>query len=534
MSPTREKRDNMGPVKPQRNARSGSEKSGSESEDDLEELISAANLACYSSLTSAFWKTVESLFASIGPGEKSFLSEQPKLSEESCTSSYQHYGHENNVQVKLDDHVHEDIAANSLCFGGYRSMKCDIGVKDSLERMEYVEQLQTSSVFGCSETERRCGIVSPLYQRVLSALIIEDEVEESEETGFGRLRSSINGSRLLSEPMFGVQSPKTGNAHIIFSYNENTDFDRSLAQDRLCNGEMLQRDEGYVHSEVRLSRCDYVFQGLQTNNYRFSSFDGQYEQMSVEEKLILELQSIGLFLEAVGFHEQTGKRKSCLEKIYKDIQGGINIKSRDPEQTAMDKLVELAYKKLLIILTKLQDGCSIDIFDTSIHQSDEAFAKNGPIYNRAKRKELMLDDVGGAVFKASCALGILDSAKGKRSQRDRIAVVKAGRSPVGGSKGERKAKSKSKQKTAQLSTSANGFVNTFTDTKYSLASGSGESANSSGNRRTDVQFMSSGNVPPASSMDMKESVEFANLPLNDLDGIDGLGVDSEIGEITGP
>ncbi|KAL6524662.1 hypothetical protein OROHE_015944 [Orobanche hederae] len=652
MSPMREKRDNVGPVKPQRNARSGSEKSGSksgrplkklsdrkgfsrlghiasggspdcsgESEDDREDLLAAANLACYSSLnacTSAFWKTVESLFSSIGPDEKSFLSEQPKLAEESCTSSYQNYGHENNVQVKLDDHVHEDIAANSVCFGGYRSMKSDIGVKDTLDRMEYVEQLQTSSVFGCSETEKRRGIVSPLYQRVLSALIIEDEIEESEETGFGRLRSSINGSRLLSEPMFGAQSSKTGNAHIIFSCNGNTDFDRSPAQDRIYNGEMLQRDGGYAHSEVevlvRLSRCDYVFQGLQTNNCGFSSFDGQYEQMSVEEKLILELQSIGLFLEAVpaldnkeddvineeivqlekGFHEQTGKKKSCLDKIYKDIQEGINIQSRDPEQTAMDKLVELAYKKLLAtkgsfaskhgiakvskqvafafakrtlarcrrfeesrtscfsepalldiisgtpprfddteLLTfasrVANNGCSIDVFDTSIHQSDKAFAKNGPISNRAKRKELMLDDVGGAVFRASSALGILDSAKGKRSERDRN-TVKAGRSPVGGSKGERKAKSKPKQKTAQLSTSANGFVNKFIDTKYSLASGSGESANSSGNRTTDVKFMSSGNIPPASLMDMKESVEFANLPLNDIDGIDGLSVDSEIGE----
>lgn len=82
-----------------------------ESEDDREELIVAANLACNSSrmhlgsipclsyllydfshcwmnniplfllavvnaCTSAFWKTVESLFASIGPDEKSYLSEQ--------------------------------------------------------------------------------------------------------------------------------------------------------------------------------------------------------------------------------------------------------------------------------------------------------------------------------------------------------------------------------------------------------------------------------------------------------------------------
>lgn len=158
------------------------------------------------------------------------------------------------------------------------------------------------------------------------------------------------------------------------------------------------------------------------------------------------------------------------------------------------------------------DGSSIDAFDTSIHQSDQAFAKNGPISNRAKRKELLLDDVGGAVFRASSALGILDGAKGKRS---------GGRSSLGGSKGERKAKSKPKQKTAQLSTSANGYVNKFTDTT-SLASPSGEAAN----KKKDVRFMSSGDNPQPSSNEIKEPLEFADMP---LDNLDELGVDSEIG-----
>ncbi|KAL0358588.1 UNVERIFIED_CONTAM: hypothetical protein Sangu_0708200 [Sesamum angustifolium] len=301
-----------------------------------------------------------------------------------------------------------------------------------------------------------------------------------------------------------------------------------------------------------------------------------------------------------GLHEQIGKKKSCLDKIYMAIEEGKNIGRRDPEQVAMDKLVELAYKKLLATrgsfaskhgiakvskqvalaflrrtlarcrkfedsgascfsepalrdiifaapprfyeieqvagasLAGANDGCSVD---TLIHQTDQAFARNGPISNRAKRKELLLDDVGGAVFRASSALGILDGAKGKRSERDRErdpsirnTLVKAGRSSMGGSKGERKAKSKPKQKTAQLSTSANGFVNKFTDTTNSVhpsASGSGESANS-GNRKKDVRFMSSGNVPPVSSNDM-ESMEFANLPLNEIDGIEELGVESDIG-----
>ncbi|KAI3470617.1 hypothetical protein Pfo_027280 [Paulownia fortunei] len=620
ISPTREKLDNVGPTKSQRNARSGSDKNGSksgrplkklsdrkgfsrlghmanggspdcsgESEDDREELLVAANLACNSSLNacaSAFWKTVESLFASIGPDEKSYLSEQLKLAEESCTSSYQNCGHGNNVQVKLDDYGHEEIAAHdSLCFGKYRRMKNEIGLKNSSDSMEFVEQLQNSSVFGCSEAEKRYDIVTPLYQRVLSALIVEDEIEESEETGFGRPRSSVNDSCLLigaeskhmdkldlCEQMFGAQTPKNGNAHIIFSCNGNAEFDRSPnAQDRLCNGELLQRDRGYVHSEVevlvRLSRCDYVLQSLQTNNCGISSVDCQYEQMCVEEKLVLELQSVGLFVEAVpalhdkedevineeivqlerGLHEQIGKKKSCLDKIYKAIQEGKNIGRRDPEQVAMDKLVELAYKKLLA--TRGSFASKHGIAKVS-KQVALAFAK------RTLARCRKFEDSGASCFsepalrdiifaappqfdEAELLTGILDGAKGKRSERDRDrdtstrnTVVKAGRSSMGGSKGDRKAKSKPKQKTAQLSTSANGFVNKFTDTTNSihpLASGSGESANSSGNRKKDVRFISPGNVPPVSLKDMKESIEFDNLPLNDIDGIEELGVDSDIG-----
>lgn len=168
--------------------------------------------------------------------------------------------------------------------------------------------------------------------------------------------------------------------------------------------------------------------------------------------------------------------------------------------------------------------------DASIHQSDQTFAKNGPISNRAKRKELLLDDVGGAVFRASSALGITDGAKGKRSDRDALArnnVTKAGHSSMGGSKGERKAKSKPKQKTAQLSTSVNVFINKFTDATNTA---SVESPNNNGNRRKDVRFMSSGNVPAVPSNEMNESMELGGVPLNDIDGIEELGVDSEIGE----
>lgn len=195
-------------------------------------------------------------------------------------------------------------------------MKTEIGLKNSSDRVNFAEQKNPSVFKSSEEAEKTHEIVTPLYQRVLSALIEEDEIEESEETGFGRPRISVTDSCLLIdaeskpidkrdpfEPTFGVQTQKNGN-RIIFSCNGNADFDRDpSSQDRLCNGELLPREDGCVHSEfevlVRLSRCDYVPESVQTKNCGVASFHGQSEQMRVEDKLVIELQAIGIFLEPV-------------------------------------------------------------------------------------------------------------------------------------------------------------------------------------------------------------------------------------------
>ncbi|GER51192.1 N-acetylmuramic acid 6-phosphate etherase [Striga asiatica] len=519
-SPAIEKMDNEGTTKPQRNARS-SEKDGSKSGRPLKKLsdrkgysrlVHIANGGSPSGSGKpwhiSFFSFSLCMFC-LPMFVRSFIEIIRNLFDQMARFL---------AKFSTADYAHEDIAApDSFNFGGYRSIKSEIGSENSLDRMGYIEQLETSPPYGCSEREKRYDVLPPLYQRVLTALIVEYEIEESEDTG---------------------------NAHIIFSCNGSADYDRSHnTQNRFGNGELLQREGGYVHSEVevlvRLSTCDYVFQSLQTSNCGISSYECQYEQMCVEEKLVHELQSVGLYLEAVptlndkedeaineeivqlekGLHEQMGKKKPCLNAICKAVQEGRNIIGRDLEQIAMDKLVELAYKKLLAtkrsfaskhgiskvskqvaltfakrtltryrkfemdsrtscfsdptlrdiifnapprfdeteMLTGAGQTLANDAFDVPVHQSNEAFAENGPITNRAKRKELSLDDVGGAGFRASSAMS-----------------------------GERRAKSKPKQKNAEPLTSANGFSN--------------------------------------------KSSEFANLPLNDIDAIDELGVDSEIGE----
>nr|GLL27836.1 uncharacterized protein LOC109148070 [Ipomoea trifida] len=174
----------------------------------------------------------------------------------------------------------------------------------------------------------------------------------------------------------------------------------------------------------------------------------------------------------------------------------------------------------------------LDPYDN--HQSDQVFARNGPLSNRGKTKEVLLDDVGGAAFRATSTLGgaLFGGAKGKRSERDRDrdtsvrnANAKAGRSSLGNSKGDRKTKTKPKQKTAQLSTSGNGSYNKFletTNTMHTSVAGSGESVNTNGNMKKESNM-------PSNSREVKESGNAANLPLNDIDPIGELGVEPDLG-----
>ena len=159
-----------------------------------------------------------------------------------------------------------------------------------------------------------------------------------------------------------------------------------------------------------------------------------------------------------------------------------------------------------------------DGFGTRTNPSDWDFAKAGPILNRGKKKEVLLDDVGGsASLRAASALGntVLGGANGKRSERERdqeikISGGKAGRASIGNLKGERKTKSKPKQKTAQLSTSGNGFTNRFTETVHPTA-----------NKKGEVGLMSHDNMAEDSFQEMKEQLDFQ---LHEFDSIEELGV----------
>ncbi|XP_027104749.1 uncharacterized protein [Coffea arabica] len=670
ISPVSEKLDSAPATKPIRSVKPASDKSGSksgrplkkasdrkgfsrlghaisagspdftgESDDDREELLSSANLAYNSSVlacSSAFWRKVEGLFASISSEGKSYLAEQLKLSKELHERLAETLGNGGAIQGNCSQ---DEISLSDALSGERsRSTQNKSESRDLCNTDDSVDQVHNSTVCGGLDAGRRFDHVTPLYQRVLSALIIEDDVEEFDDNGWERCmphqnpvvaspddacfvdaESKHRNGEFECESVYGVHTQSNGHANRLFSHHTSSNYTRkSRVLDSPCDSELSQRENGYVHSEVQ------VFVGLSggdldgEQSHRSSSIECQYEQMCLEDKLLLELHSIGLYPETVpdlhdkedevinqeiiqlnrGLYQQVIKKKSRLEKIYEAIQGGQDVEGSDLELVAMNKLVEIAYKKLLatrgslaskngmprvsrqvalafarrtLARCKKFEDCGVscfnepglrdiifapapqisevepltggriadtsrnkaggDTFDNYSHQSEQAFAKNGPILNRGKKKEVLLDDVGGAAIRTtSLGSSLLGGAKGKRSERDasvRNSITKAGRSSLGNSKGERKTKTKPKQKTAQLSTSGNGFMNPVYP---SSTGGSGELMNNSGNRKREVGLISPGNGPPDSVKEKKESLEFANMPLNDIDlPMEELGVGPDIG-----
>ncbi|XP_059433705.1 uncharacterized protein LOC132166876 isoform X4 [Corylus avellana] len=659
ISPMREKLETPASTKPPRCTKPASEKNGSksrrpplkklsdrkafthlghtsiggspdlagESDDDHEELLAAANFACnasYLACSSSFWKKMEPIFASVSLADASYLKQQGEpVPGKNCSSQAPDSGEKERV-------LEEQIVSNGMTkTGDLDDHDQDIG------NFEKIDLERTKNV-------------TPFYQRVLAALIVEDEAEEFEENNGERdmsfqynrdhspndtcLPVNVDDTNRVrtesnSESILGLQTQKQCAVNR-FSCSGRTNLTRGTGiHSKLSNNDLFQGDHGFMHSNNGMfpSFSGYLVEGPlaeHTNASGISSIGCPYDQMSLEDKLFLELQSIGLYPETVPdladgeddlinqdvelqkeLYQQVGKRNEHMNKISKAIEEGRKMEERDLEQVAMGRLLELAYKKQLatrgstasklgvsrvskpvalaftkrtlskcrkfedtgkscftepslrdVILASPSHGpfpsiseqhdlhsdktgsSSFDDFGNLTYQSDQDFAKTGPIYNRGKKKEVLLDDVGGiASSRAVSTLGNtqVGGAKGKRSEREkdkdagRNSVAKASRTLPGNIKGERKAKTKPKQKTAQLLTSGNGFGNKFTETihsEYHSPRGSSEVVGDGSNAKGGIALMSHGDIPQDPSTEIKEPLDITNF--HELDSIE-LGVTND-------
>ncbi|XP_054790449.1 uncharacterized protein LOC129295879 isoform X1 [Prosopis cineraria] len=621
-----------------------------ESDDDREELLEAANFASnssYAGCSSSFWKKLEPIFAPVNLASVDYLKQLVKSMEEDHGLS-QTFSLTNDVSDGLL------LKNNSLLqCQKEKSISIQMNSKE-ISSMIDMDGQHLDSAFLHKQADSGENKDAPLYQRVLAAIVLEDQVDETDDS-LDIEHKSLIGAEFESH---SVSSPqvRTQCASDVSYCNGNITFTNGLNIHEQELDDVLQVHQGLLHSDTALfpklskNGCGGLLAANLDSSHSLS-FNCQFEKMSLDDKILLELQSIGLYPEAVPdltdgdsepidqdiihlqkcLDQQVCKKREDLMKLIQEMEKVREMEQRALEPVAMEKLVELAYKKKLATrgssaarnglpkvskqvalafmkrtlarCRKFEDAgrsCFMDpalkdilfavpahdnyagsvaainlpqsqncegeavlsgfipfreqygldndqigtspvgVFENLNQLSDHDFARTGPILNRGKKKELLLDDVGAtASLRSAPILGssFMGGAKGKRSERERDKdpsgrnpVAKTGRLSAGCSRGERKTKAKPKQKTAQLSASVNGSLGKLpenTDSENQFASGSGE-VNDNGNaRKCKIESVSHGHTSNNLSMEPGANIDFTSL--HEFDSIE-LGVDNELNE----
>ncbi|XVF69166.1 hypothetical protein PTKIN_Ptkin11bG0059200 [Pterospermum kingtungense] len=343
-----------------------------ESDDDHDELFAAATSACNASSLACcgpFWKKMGSIFNSVSSEDTSYLRQQLSFAE------------------GLDESL-------SQMFGD----GCDVlGVMVQKDAPNSVEEMDRTNASSGGFDIKKFDKVTPLCQRVLSALIEEDESEEIYHHIEGKNMSfhyasddshcgSCNQMDVESKDRDRMESEVESNAD--FQCQKNSLLDRfscdaSVASNSFRNSSMSNSlhsserwlgDDDFLHPDVgpvsEICSTDLgQLQQKEINVSGISSLDCQYQFMCMDDKLLLELHSIGLYPEPLPdlaeggeainqnvvelnecLYQQIQKKKKKLGKIDKAIQNGREVEKRSLEHVAMDQLIQMAYKKRLVNL----------------------------------------------------------------------------------------------------------------------------------------------------------------------------------------
>ncbi|KAI4380348.1 hypothetical protein MLD38_006547 [Melastoma candidum] len=466
----------------------------------------------------------------------------------------------------------------------------------------------------------------PLWQRLIAALIPEEESEYC-DTDYGDLVVDGEGSGL------DIDGQIKPDASVYKRATDHRYSDSYASHDYLMSGSTKQQAHDNDIADLRGSRItsssNHPINGLLTNPVMMPSIgcsEAQYASMSLDERVLLEMQSISIFPEDVSnvnHFEDDGitddiqkmvkkhrtlasQKKGFLEKLLKDSIEAKESQERGFEQSAMDKLVTVTYQKymtcwgpsnaksaankmakqaaLTLVKHTIQQckqyeltrkscfaeplykniflngtshrtvvspveavleasknsqhspslsqqglrGNNQDINSSDMLLSEQASGKDDMWPNRVKKKELLLQEVGGVASVIGNTLS--SNTKGKRSERDRDGKGKSremlsrpgnnknGRSTLLNSKGERKSKAKPKQKMTQLSISINGLLgNTVEKPKSVLSTGS---------KLNPVTTSSNSKSFAMNTHDDAEAIDLSSLQIPE---IDEFGVSDNLG-----
>lgn len=604
-----------------------------EPDDDHEELLAAAKAALDAgkACPSSFWKQLETVFGFLSTEDLAFLNKQSHITDDAVASSCVSEGCRN---LKID------LGCISLPSSPSLASRDDCGsisngfwLDDHDRDMLLVNQANNVEPFPEHLVQKNeAPNQGSLCQALLSAIIMEEEVG-----GFGYVgEHSFDETDAICFEFDEELTPKVSNTISLGTFqgpervpsngyriNSGGRYHAELSYQNLGNNDfsLEQNVEGNALDELVLNQkfsCISTFSEL------------QYNQMSIDDRILQEMNAIGVYPEPVPelaqsedeevgkgigileekLHEVALKKRGLLSKLEKTVAEARKLQQSELKRIAFDKLVEIAYKKymdswgtnktakhaalafvrrtlarfqqfvetrsscfdepafrdMFLCVSSCTHGIDIaadgeaanslvptsdynsslapqsaqkvdihDSFRSLNHLSEQVTTREDPWSHKARKKELMLDDVVGGTslssLRSPSGIGssLISGAKGKRSERERDgkgqnrdavsrnSTAKNGQPISSNVKGERKNKTKPKQKTTQLSTSVNGLKSKATEVSNILtATLKSQETTVVGSAKKDGIIPSQPGMQNLSNE--AEALDFCDLQLPELDG----------------
>ncbi|KAK9948021.1 hypothetical protein M0R45_003610 [Rubus argutus] len=202
----------------------------------------------------------------------------------------------------------------------------------------------------------------PLCQRLIAALISEEDSSSGNEDpmfdAYG-IESDLdaevesNGLNYQSQVNFQFAGNAASNGYRITGRPDHDELEVGI---RIPNRTI----SNFGHSQNGLLPDQAFLSGLACSEF-------QYGNMHINEKLLLEIQSIGIYPEPLPdmaqtgddeisgeirkleekYHEQVSNKKGLLDGLFRSVSEKKERQAKDLEQRALDKLVGMAYEKYL-------------------------------------------------------------------------------------------------------------------------------------------------------------------------------------------
>ncbi|ERN02233.1 uncharacterized protein LOC18430337 isoform X1 [Amborella trichopoda] len=381
--PNKRSSDRKAFTRPRHGISNGLSEVAVESYDDHEELLAAASAALSDSCQACsglFWKHMEPIFAFVSAEDITFLKQQIQMADASNANISPFDADQNPKDAKALDVKQLSLAlvSGDICSAlpNENAMVDECG-QDVPSKNETID---TDAYSGNLDNGEWHNTVIPLSQRLLSALIVEDNIEE-------HYRSSRIEDESLSY-MNNCFLSDTSNKYTESEFKNINGLESGilpLTESSNCNGLSLRSSlngersasNGYIAPNIWKYNDELVDRNGLHSDFENVADVGQspnvsqstevdYHQMSLDGKILLELHSIGLFPEVVPdlahreyeinediakckeeLREQLLKNKKELVKLEKAVTEKIEPEKRERQHLALNKLVGLAYEKYM-------------------------------------------------------------------------------------------------------------------------------------------------------------------------------------------